>query len=48
MNCGCVLDIQLHCFEMKRPNLKLKTIPKQLLGSFSLDNVIPAIGERES
>ncbi len=26
-----------------RPNLELKTRPKQLLGSFPLDNVLPSI-----
>ncbi len=28
---------QSHCFETKLPNLKLKTRPKQLLGSLPLD-----------
>ncbi len=29
------------CYGVKRPNLKLKTRPKQLLGSFTLDTVLP-------
>jgi hypothetical protein len=29
---GCVHATQLYYFEAKRPNLKLKTRPKQLLG----------------
>jgi hypothetical protein len=28
---GCVHAMQLHCYETKQPNLKLKTRPKQLL-----------------
>jgi hypothetical protein len=34
--------IQLHFFETEQPNLKLKTQPKQLLGSLSLDIAFPA------
>jgi hypothetical protein len=30
---GCVHAIHFHYFETKLPNLKLKTCPKQLLGS---------------
>jgi hypothetical protein len=29
--CGCVHALQLHRYETKQPNLKLKTRPKQLL-----------------
>jgi hypothetical protein len=34
---GCVLAIQLRYFEIKLTNLKLKTQPKQLLGSLPLN-----------
>jgi hypothetical protein len=30
---GCVPAIHLRCYEVELPNLKLKTRPKQLLGS---------------
>jgi hypothetical protein len=38
---GCVHAKRLHCFETKLPNLKLKTWPKQLLGSLLLDIALP-------
>ncbi len=34
--------LQLHFSEMEQPNLKLKTQPKQLLGSLPLDIMLPA------
>jgi hypothetical protein len=34
---GRVCATQLPCFETKRPNLELKTQPKQLLGSLPID-----------
>ncbi len=34
---GCVRAMQLPCLETKWPNLKLKTRPKQLVGSLPLD-----------
>jgi hypothetical protein len=34
--------MQLSCFETKLPNLMLKTLPKQLLGSLPLDIALPA------
>ncbi len=42
-NCrsGSVFAMQLSCFETKRPNLELKTQPKQLLGSLPLDIAFP-------
>ena len=38
---GCMYAMQLWCCESGRPNLKLKTQPKQLLCSLPLDIVIP-------
>ncbi len=37
---GCVHAVQLHCFETKLTNLKLKTLPKQLLGYLPLDTAL--------
>jgi hypothetical protein len=34
--------MRLSCYEAKLPNLKLKTRPKQLLGSLSIDIAHPA------
>jgi hypothetical protein len=34
--------IELYCFEGKLPILKLKTRPKQFLGSLLLDTALPA------
>jgi hypothetical protein len=41
-NCrsGCMGALHLCCYEAKRPNLKLKTQPKQLLGSLPLAFVL--------
>jgi hypothetical protein len=39
--CDRVHVIQLHCFETKLPNLKLKTRPKQLLVSVLLGYYAP-------
>jgi hypothetical protein len=33
---GCMCAMHLCCYEAKRPNLKLKTLPRQLLGSLPL------------
>jgi hypothetical protein len=41
---GRVHAMHLHCCRVKLPNLKLKTRPKQLLGSLPLDIVLPALG----
>jgi hypothetical protein len=40
---GCLHAIQLYYFETKLPNLKLKTRPKQLLGSLQVDIALPAV-----
>jgi hypothetical protein len=37
----CLHTIRLYYFETKLPNLKLKTRPKQLLGSLPLDIALP-------
>jgi len=39
--CGCVRAMQLPCFETKLASLKLKTLPKQLLGSLPLEIALP-------
>ncbi len=44
---GCVIANQLCCYEVKLPNLKLKLLPKQLLGSLPLDIVIPVRVENQ-
>jgi hypothetical protein len=41
---GRVLAVHLLCCGVKLPNLKLKTWPKQLLGSLLLDIALPAGG----
>ncbi len=41
---GCVHAMQLYFFETKLPNLKLKTRPKQLLGSLPLVIALPGLG----
>jgi hypothetical protein len=38
---GCVCDMHLCCYEVKLPNLELKTWPKQLLGYLLLDFASP-------
>jgi len=38
---GRVHAVHLLCYGVKLPNLKLKTLPKQLLGSLLLDVVLP-------
>jgi hypothetical protein len=44
---GNVLAMQLHCYEVKLPNLKLKTWFKQLLSHLTLDIALPgSIKER--
>jgi hypothetical protein len=35
--------VQLHLSETEQPNLKLKTRPKQLLGSLPLDIAVPVL-----
>jgi hypothetical protein len=40
---GCMHPIHLCCYEAKLTNLKLKTRPKQLLGSIPLNMVFPAV-----
>ncbi len=40
---GYLHAIQLYYFETKLPNLKLKTRPKQLLGSLQVDIALPAV-----
>ena len=40
---GCLPAFQLYYFETKLPNLKLKTRPKQLLGSHPVDIALPGI-----
>jgi hypothetical protein len=40
---GCVHAMHLYYFETKLPNLKLKTRPKQLLGSLPLDIAPPKL-----
>jgi hypothetical protein len=40
---GRVHALQFHFSEMKQPNLKLKTRPKQLLGSLPLVIPLPAL-----
>jgi len=35
--------MHLFCYEAKQPNLKLKTWPKQLLGSLPIAFVLPAV-----
>jgi hypothetical protein len=39
---GCVRAVHFLCLGVKPPNLKMKTRPKQVLGSFQLDVVLPA------
>ncbi len=39
----CMAAMELSCFEAKRPNLMLKTQPKQLLGYLLLDITLPGI-----
>ncbi len=39
---GHVHAVHFLCYEVKRPNLKLKTQPKQLLGYLLLGIVLPA------
>jgi hypothetical protein len=41
---GRVHAVHLHCCGVKLPNLKLKTRPKQRLGSLPLDIMLPALG----
>ncbi len=41
---GCVHAMQLYFIEVKLPNLKLKTWPKQLLGSLRLVIALPVLG----
>ncbi len=43
---GCLHAMQLHYFETKLPNLKLKNRPKQLLGSLPVDISLPVLGVR--
>ncbi len=38
---GCEYAVHFLCYEVKLPNLKLKTWPKQLLGSLPIDIVLP-------
>ena len=38
---GYVYAVHLLCSKTIQPNLKLKTVPKQLLGSVPLDIVLP-------
>jgi hypothetical protein len=38
---GCLCAIQLNWFETKLPGLKMKTRPKQLLGSLPSDIMLP-------
>ncbi len=40
---GCMSAMHLCCYEVKRPNLKLKTWPEQLLGFLSLAFALPAL-----
>ncbi len=40
---SCMCAQNLCCYEAKQPNLKLKTRPKQLLGSLPLATALPAI-----
>ncbi len=40
---GCMHAMHLCCCESGRPNLKLKTQPKQLLGSLPLASVLPGV-----
>ena len=40
---GCVHAVHLLCYGVKLSKLKLKTWPKQLLGSLPLDIVLPAV-----
>ncbi len=39
---GCTHTMYFNPCKAKRPNLKLKTWPKQLLGCLTLDIVLPA------
>jgi hypothetical protein len=38
---GCMHDMQLYCYEMKLPSLKLKTRLRQLLGYVPSDTMYP-------
>jgi hypothetical protein len=40
---GHLYAMHFYCYQVKLPNLKLKTRPKQLLGSFPLDIVLHGI-----
>jgi hypothetical protein len=41
---GCMWARHLFCYEAKQPNLKLKTRPKQLLGSLPIAFALPTQG----
>ncbi len=40
---GCINAMHLCCYEAKQPKVKLKTRPKQLLGSLPIAFVLPAL-----
>jgi len=42
---GSMFALQLLCTKAMRSNLKLKTRPKQLLGSLPLETALPGIGD---
>jgi hypothetical protein len=42
---GHLHAVHLWCYQVKLPNLKLKTWPRQLLGSLLLDSALPALSQ---
>jgi hypothetical protein len=40
---GCIHAVHLLCYGIKRPNFKLKTQLKELLGSLLLDIALPTV-----
>jgi hypothetical protein len=40
--CGCVHALNVCCFEVKQPNLKLKTWPTQFFEDLPVDIMLPA------
>jgi hypothetical protein len=44
---GCMCARHLFCYEAKQPNLKLKTRPKQLLGSLPIGFALPGMRRKK-
>ncbi len=44
---GCMCARHLFCYEAKQPNLKLKTRPKQLLGSLPIVFALPGMRRKK-